>query len=359
MDGEIQSVGSSDESENSHPMSCVGIINAPHNDVGIVGIAPNCEILFIAVGGVQNPNADFSATSEDVALAFNFAHEQGADIISCSWNLAESYSTNLIDASIREALQDGRNNKGCVVVFSAGNIDTDDYSVKYPANCNDSIIVVGALTQDGKRMSSSRWGAELDIMAPGEGIYTTMPFESSLSDPTTLYYGYFGQTSSACPQVAAVAGLILSIDTTLTMSQVTEQILRTTSRENTNGIYNIYGKYGWWCDEYGYGMLNAYNALSSVHSISLIDDVYNRSVSYNVVGEAVVNSCDIVSSRIVIRSPRCVIDGNVYFDTFSQLRLYDNTDAPVDTSSFDVYPKTTISIFPGSFGPVYDSCYLP
>ena len=105
-------------------------------------------------------------------------------------------------------------------------------------------------------------------------------------------------------------------------------------------------------------MLNAYNALSSVHSISLIDDVYNRSVSYNVVGEAVVNSCSIMSSPVVIRAPRCVIDEDVCFDSLIQLRLYDNTDAPVDTSSFDVYPKTSISILPGSFGPVYDSCYL-
>ena len=86
----------------------------------------------------------------------------------------------IIDDAIDNALTQGRNGLGTVVVFAAGN---DNGGVSYPANSNSEIITVGALSPCGERKSpnscdgettwGSNFGAELDIMAPGVLIPTT------------------------------------------------------------------------------------------------------------------------------------------------------------------------------------------
>ena len=54
------------------------------------------------------------------------ARENGADVISCSWGVAAEFyslSTSMIDV-IRRAAREGRNGRGCVIVFASGNDDS-------------------------------------------------------------------------------------------------------------------------------------------------------------------------------------------------------------------------------------------
>jgi subtilisin family serine protease len=191
----------------SHGTSCAGIIGATaNNNLGVAGIAPGCPIM-----SISNSLAGSPQSRMDRARGFNFAYQNGAAVISNSWMSGVEY--DVINDAISNALTYGRNGLGCVIVFSSGN---DDGTVNYPANSNDNIIVVGAMSPCAERKNpnscdgeywGSNYGTQLDVMAPGVLI------------PTTTYTGGYTQsfngTSSACPHVAAVAGLVLSVNPAL------------------------------------------------------------------------------------------------------------------------------------------------
>ena len=84
-----------------------------------------------------------------------------------------------------------------------------------------------------------------------------------LGADTGNYISAFGGTSAACPHVAGLAALILSVNPELTHSQVKEIIEKTAQKiggynySNTNGHSN-----GTWNEEMGYGMVNAFLAVA-------------------------------------------------------------------------------------------------
>jgi len=112
-------------------------------------------------------NCDISA--EQIVNGFDWAVENEIDIISNSWEIPNIPSTP-IEEAISNALNNGRNGKGCVVVFPAGN----DYyeSVRYPANIITDILTVGAISFDGKRAIFSNYGGLLDVVTPGDMVTT-------------------------------------------------------------------------------------------------------------------------------------------------------------------------------------------
>ena len=87
--------------------------------------------------------------------------------------------------------------KGGLVVFAAGN---DDIPYGPPANY-EACVAVGALAPNGSRASFSDYGDWVDICAPGQDIYSTVPGSQ---------YDSFSGTSMACPHVSGVAALIVS-----------------------------------------------------------------------------------------------------------------------------------------------------
>ena len=97
------------------------------------------------------------------ASAFKWAVDHGADIISCSWgpddgdwsNPADPLHTSMAELSdstrlaIDDAVTHGRNGKGCVIFFAAGNGNED---VKYDGYASyDKVIAVAACNDTNKR----------------------------------------------------------------------------------------------------------------------------------------------------------------------------------------------------------------
>ena len=230
-----------------HGTHCAGIAAAvKDNGKLIAGVAPEATIV-----PISNSLDVLWQHSVKWANGINWAVENDVDVLSCSWNADEHY---LLDDAIQNALTNGRHRKGCVVVFAAGNKKPNEssYDVKYPANCNEKILVVGSIDSTGVRASDSCYGPELDLVAPGVGILSTV-FNDTV--------GYKSGTSMACPHVAGVAALILERNSELTVDQVNSIICSNTKKVPNQYIYTESYSYGSWNEQYGYGLVDAYTSL--------------------------------------------------------------------------------------------------
>jgi len=267
-----------------HGTVCAGIIGAEYDNAkGITGVAPNCELMSISIRLV------YSDTPQQLANGFSWAWRNGADIISNSWGFIPgwwSYApSTLLENAIDSALLYGRNGKGTIVVFASGN--ENDTNIRYPGNFNPDILVVGAMSPCGERKSpsscdteiwGSNYGTTLDVVAPGVLIPTTdnqgdggyNPYQPlhiwsggskiSIDYADEDYTVWFNGTSAACPHVAGVAALILSVNPNLDAQQV-RSIIKSTAQQVGGYDYQINPSSPDWNDEMGYGLVNAYAAV--------------------------------------------------------------------------------------------------
>lgn len=262
-----------------HGTACAGIIGASHNNTMVAGVAPSCKMMPIHISyGNYYTNAW-------LAEGINYAVTHGADVISNSWGGGPSNSA--IDNAINNAIENGRNGKGCFVVFSSGNNNHSE--VEYPSSTN-GVIAVGGVDRCGQRSGKisitespcdpwpegsnvspgSSYGSKLSVVAPGTNVYTTTTGGTYRSD--------FGGTSSACPHVAGVAALMLSINPHLTSSQV-KTIIESTASKVGNYSYSPYPfqhPNGTWNVKTGYGMVNAGLAVQWAQSLNPYADLFMR-----------------------------------------------------------------------------------
>jgi len=240
---------------NFHGTLCAGVVGARQNNfIGISGVAPNSKLISIS----SEIETD---TPQQMANGFNWACGK-ADVISCSWG--SSVPSGIIDNAITNILSQGRNGKGTVVVFAAGN--DNNTNIMYPGKNNPDILVVGGIAPDGERKSrtscdnevswpGSSYGAQLDIVAPGAHIRTTT---------WTGDYTSIGGTSLACPHVAGVAALVLSVNPNLTGQQVRD-IIESTAQKTRTDLYTYSPTSGrtngTWNNEMGYGLVDAHAAV--------------------------------------------------------------------------------------------------
>lgn len=233
-----------------HGTNCAGIIAAQvNNNLGIAGICPKVTVNSYSDPLTKRPNASQNLAS-DLYLALT-----SEDVVSCSWG-----SNDLISSEISDAINFygpwGRDNKGTVLVFASGN---NFGSVCYPANLNPYILVVGASDQNGQKAAFSNYGEELDVVAPGVDV-TTLTFTST----STYSYSLFSGTSAACPHVAAVAAMILSVNPNLTNIEVND-IIEKSARKVGGYTYstNVNRPNGLWNQYMGYGLVDATAALKA------------------------------------------------------------------------------------------------
>lgn len=260
-----------EENNDAHGTACAGIIAAvANNEIGTVGVSYDARLLPIRIGFSNGlPLGDINRrwiTSDNwVANGINWAWQNGADILSNSWGGGSS--SNTITTAINSAVNDGRDGKGAIVLFSTGN---NNGNVFYPAIL-ENVIAVGASSMCDERKSptscdneswwGSNFGNEIDVVAPGVEIWTSdisgaNGYTNGDDDPD------FNGTSSACPNTAGVVALILSANPNLTQQEAREILERNTDKidgyvySDTSGHPN-----GIWNNEVGYGRVNAFAAV--------------------------------------------------------------------------------------------------
>lgn len=249
----------------SHGTHVAGIIAASRNNgKGANGVANNVEIMSIRAV----PNGD--EYDKDIALGIRYAVDNGASIINCSFGKSFSPEATWVYDAIQYAAS-----RDVLVVHAAGNDgkDLDDpENPNYPNDHRfgstefvDNVITVGALTSSyGSEMVAtfSNYGKQnVDVFAPGDKIYSTMPNNE---------YEFQGGTSMAAPAVSGVAALIWSYYPNLSAPQIKDIIMQSGLRTKTSVIvageqdnatsFDNISKSG--------KMVNAYNALILADNIS-------------------------------------------------------------------------------------------
>ena len=236
-----------DDYSDSHGTHCAGIAAAvTNNGIGIAGVSWKSKIMAVKVLD-DSGNGTLAWELEGIDYAVN----NDADIISMSFGTVE-YPPPSSKAE-RDAINDAYE-KGCLLVAASGN-DNQPY-VAYPA-AYENVIAVGASNKSDGRChpgdwpvpsSGSNYGPELDVVAPGDSILSTVRMGTGA---VGLNYDNMDGTSMATPFVSGLAALIWSHNPGLTNSSVTD-IIESSADDIESG--------GW--DKYtGYGRINAEKAL--------------------------------------------------------------------------------------------------
>ncbi len=265
-------------SGDNHGTACAGVACADGFH-GASGVAPKARLLPIRLV------SDLGA--QDEADSIFWAAQHGADVISCSWGPFDGEWWNPNDPlhnqvaplpdstrlAIDWAIQHGRNGKGCVITWAAGNgnesVDNDGYA------SYEKVIAVAACNDSGKRSAYSDFGDAVWCSFPSNdgnpsktlGIWTTdrtgapgyNPGQTSKGDVAGHYTNSFGGTSSACPGAAGIAALVIARNPVLRWDEVKDILKRSCDQiDRSGGNYDNSGHSPF----YGFGRLNALTAVN-------------------------------------------------------------------------------------------------
>ncbi|MEO1007980.1 MAG: S8 family serine peptidase [Planctomycetota bacterium] len=220
----------------SHGTHCAGIASADtNNGVGIAGVGYNCSILPVKTLGFLG-----TGTEADIAAGVIWAADNGADVISMSLGSPDF-------GSVLEATVDYAASQGVVILAATGN--TPGADIFAPARY-DAVIAVGATNNQDVIADFTTTGPEMDVVAPGQDVWSTWDTPIPLFGPENGY-AYQSGTSMACPHVAGVVGLMLSVNPDLSRDQV-RTILRDTAVDLGPAGFD---------ETYGYGRVDALEAV--------------------------------------------------------------------------------------------------
>ena len=212
---------------------CGTVGSATNNNTGVASIGWNVSIMPVKCARDSDNLNVISAGYEGI----NWAAQNGAHVINASWGSANSstYGQNIVNNAY---------NAGVVIIAAAGNDNSQTQF--YPAAYSNVISVANTRINDAKS-NSSNYGTWIDISAPGENIRSTLKNGG---------YGNMTGTSMASPLVAGLAGLMLSVDPSLSPADVKSCL--------QSSADNIDAANGSYVGRLGAGRINALKALQCV-----------------------------------------------------------------------------------------------
>jgi subtilisin family serine protease len=225
------------DDEDGHGTHVSGIAAAiGNNGRGIAGVSWGATVM-----PVKSLDAFGRGTTSTVAEGIYYAVANGADIINLSIEAAGTQFPCPNFGTVRLAMQQALS-RGILVVVSSGNQNAP--AVACPAALNEA-FAVGATNYYDLRWEGSNYGPELDIVAPGDTIYSTSK---------TGQYEYLTGTSMAAPHVSGLAALLLSAKPGLSLADL-RYIIQVSAEDLGSPGYDL---------EYSSGRINARYALEAL-----------------------------------------------------------------------------------------------
>jgi subtilisin family serine protease len=203
--------------EHGHGTHVAGIIGALADpSSGVSGVAHRVSIMPVKYYSDINSGP---VNLKNSILAIKYAVDHGARIINYSGGGPES-------SPEEKAIIEKARDRGVLFISAAGNEhqDTDKKEYRYYPSAYrfSNIISVAATNIQNDLLKSSNWGKNsVDVAAPGENIYSTLP---------NGRFGYMSGTSQATAFVTGIATLLLSQDPTLTPQQIKEIIVNSVDK---------------------------------------------------------------------------------------------------------------------------------
>jgi len=205
----------------SHGTHCAGIIGARNNAVGVVGVAPGCDLYAVKVLSDSG-----SGNLSWILAGMGWAAQNGMHVVSMSLGSDAEENAACVLAYQRAAEQ--CLNAGTLVVAAAGNSGTTSLPwVGHPARCPGFMAVAAVDSNRALASFSSRGPASLcndcgvEIAAPGVSVNSTVPGGG---------YQVKSGTSMACPHVSGAAALLKQLHPSWTPAQIRAR-LRATAQD--------------------------------------------------------------------------------------------------------------------------------
>ncbi|NND07222.1 MAG: S8 family serine peptidase, partial [Saprospiraceae bacterium] len=268
-----------------HGTACASI--ACSADSRAPGVAPEADLLVVRTKGLG---------SVLEAEAILWAVDQGADIISCSWGPQDGRLDTPDDDDIEHPLPDhtrlaieyarkeGRDGKGCLIFFAAGNgkepVANDGYAA------HPGVMAIGSVNKERKPTIYSDRGYPLFCCFPSSDfILREGEFVQAYGLVTadrlgiegyseTDYFSRFGGTSASCPGMAGAAALMLSIDPDLTASEARNLLINSCIHPAGNNITID--------EDYGHGIINCHRLVQQTIQLkNKKKKVVNNNRSFN------------------------------------------------------------------------------
>lgn len=221
--------------DNGHGTHVAGTIAAVDNEIGVIGAAPQANLYAIKV-----LDANGSGYISGIVKGIDWAISNKINIINMSLG-SPNDSLTLHDACDRAYTG------GMLVVAAAGNsgtVNPSENNVGYPAGYA-SVVAVGATDSSDRRPTFSSTGPKVELAAPGNSIYSTLPSSN---------YGTLSGTSMASPHVVGTAALVWASSPTMKNIDVRQKLDTTAIDLGVAGRDN----------EFGYGLVDAKNAVGLV-----------------------------------------------------------------------------------------------
>lgn len=197
----------------SHGTFCAGVAAAAANGKGVIGIAPDANLMLLKTDGKP----------KSVAAAFRYAADNGAKVVTISIGSYYDYTGDLVDdgsnlATVFDAPVQYCINKGIPVISAAGNGGEmgDEWATEYTfPGATPGVIGAGGLAANksteiwsGSSHNSSPTYAFVDVLAPANGMYGCCHYDGK------DYDGGWNGTSFASPIVAGMAALYFEANPT-------------------------------------------------------------------------------------------------------------------------------------------------
>lgn len=283
-----------------HGTGVAGVIAADSNEgAGMAGVCWACQVLPVKVAETDS-QGNWVTSTGILSSGIDWAWQNGADVLNNSWTMVAP--SDSVQLAIINARFGGRNGKGSTVVFATGNEDKD--VVAFPSSLNSYVIAVGATNWCDQRKTmtanpcnfndagwGSNYGTALDLVAPGEAIFTAC--NGDQDHCTSGAYTYMDGTSFATPLVSGVAGLLYSLNPDLTPDKIQAALQAGAKDLGSAGRDN----------ETGYGRLDAYRTLVSLYNLQLKlanrkkfvhpDETIDYKIKYFNTGNAAMNNTQI------------------------------------------------------------------